>query len=73
MAIQAGGVDIKLLSSDSRLYRLGIIHFSSTVEFRACWMLRLWRFIFMYCFICAMYGASTQQRGRCWWGPGRVS
>ena len=36
MAIQAGGVDIKLLSSDSRLYRLGIIHFSSTVEFRAC-------------------------------------
>ena len=27
MAIQAGGVDINLLSSDSRLYRLGIIHF----------------------------------------------
>ena len=22
----------------------------------------------MYCFICAMYGASMQQRGRCWWG-----
>jgi len=36
MAIQAGGMDIKLLSSDSRLYRLGIIRFSSTVEFRAC-------------------------------------